>query len=284
MNIQSMTGYGTAESNGFRVEARSINHKYLYVQLGIPQYLYCWEHEIRKMVKDKFKRGYIEIFFSRLKEDNIKVRINTQLAREYYQAFLSLKRELQLKEDIGIDLLLAHQKDIFSFEDSAVEFPAIRDTIDRALEGLKQMRISEGEVLVNDIKKRMHALSEHTVCLENIRHDFTANAQKLLTERLREFLGDTLIDDARIVQEVAILIEKTDITEEIIRIKSHLKQMEDTFAESGEVGRKLGFLVQELHRELNTIGSKAFGAGISARTVEMKCELEKIREQAQNLQ
>jgi len=278
-----MTGYGSGVADDFKVEARSTNHKYLYIQLNLPTYLYRYEHDIRNIVKERFSRGHIEIFLSRLKEDTVKIRLNKALAKEYYHAFVSLKDELPITDNIGFNVL-AQQRDIFSLEETEVEFLPFRDALEVALAELEGMRLSEGKNLTDDIKKRIHFLLNHIVYLEDKRVKFVANAKETLTARLKELLGNTLIDDTRLIQEVAILVERSDITEEIVRIKSHLSHMEDVVEHGDVIGKKINFFVQELHRELNTIGSKSVNAEISALVVEMKDELEKIREQAQNLE
>lgn len=278
-----MTGYGSGVADDFKVEARSTNHKYLYIQLNLPTYFYRYEHDIRNIVKERFSRGHIEIFLSRLKEDTVKIRLNKALAKEYYHAFVSLKDELPITDNIGFNVL-AQQRDIFSLEETEVEFLPFRDALEVALAELEGMRLSEGKNLTDDIKKRIHFLLNHIVYLEDKRVKFVANAKETLTARLKELLGNTLIDDTRLIQEVAILVERSDITEEIVRIKSHLSHMEDVVEHGDVIGKKINFFVQELHRELNTIGSKSVNAEISALVVEMKDELEKIREQAQNLE
>jgi uncharacterized protein (TIGR00255 family) len=283
MDVQSMTGYGAGESGTYKVEVRSTNHKNLYVQLNLPSYLYFYEPEIRTLVKEKFKRGYIEIFFTKLRMENIKLKINRPLAEEYYQTLVSLKNELSIDDTVGINVL-AQKKDIFYLEEPEVEIPVFRETLESALEELKKTRIEEGKNLVEDIYKRIQLLSDNVSVLEDKRMDFITNAKKALTERLKDLLGDHLIEESRLIQEVAILVERSDITEELVRIKSHLKHLKDTLSQSDVVGKKAGFIVQELHRELTTINSKSPDITIASLIVDMKYELEKIREQIQNLQ
>ncbi|MCK5287088.1 MAG: YicC family protein [Thermodesulfovibrionia bacterium] len=278
-----MTGYGAGESGAYRVEVRSTNHKNLYIQLNLPSYLYFYEPEIRTLVKEKFKRGYIELFFSKLKMENIKLKINRPLAEEYYQTLVSLKNELSIHDTVGINIL-AQQKDIFYLEEPEVEIPVFRETLESALEELKKTRIQEGKNLADDINKRIQLLSDNMSVLEDKRMDFITNAKTVLTERLKDLLEDHSIEESRLIQEVAILVERSDITEEIVRIKSHLKHLKDVLAQSDVVGKKAGFIVQELHRELTTINSKSPDITIASLIVDMKYEVEKIREQIQNLQ
>ncbi len=271
------------EVGGLKVEARSTNHKGLHIQANLPSYLYYYESEVRNLIKERFHRGYIEIFFSNLNPISAKLKINKSLAKEYYGALVSLKNELSIPEEVGVSVL-AEQKDIFIIEETAVEIPVFRQAFEIALDELKKMRLNEGENLWHDIAARMRSLSTDTARIEDMRMEFIANAKVVLAERLKNLIGSALIDDSRLMQEVAILIDRSDITEEIVRIKSHLKHLEDVFLRSDVVGKKAGFLVQELNRELNTISSKVPGVEISALAVEMKYEIEKIREQIQNLQ
>ncbi len=283
MNIQSMTGYGRGVTGNFKVEIRSSNHRNRDIRINIPSYLYYYEPEIRNMVKEKFQRGRFEIFVPKPEEENLKLKINKSLAKEYYRALVSLKDELSIREDIGINIL-ASQRDIFSQEEPEIEIPAFHKALEIALEELKKMRIEEGNNLAEDITRRIAFLNRDIAVLEEKRTGFVENAGTMLADKLKKFLTNISIDETRLIQETAILVEKSDITEEIIRIKSHLKYTENILAGSDVIGKKLEFLVQELHRELNTISSKTADAEISKLVIEMKHELEKIREQIQNLQ
>ncbi|MBI5050936.1 MAG: YicC family protein [Nitrospirae bacterium] len=283
MKIQSMTGYGRAENGNFKVEARSLNFKTLDVQVKTPSFLFFCEPEIKKLVKEKFSRGRIEVFISVQLAETVRLKINKALAREYYDSLLALKKEFSIPGDIEINVL-ASQKDIFSYDEPEIEFTALRSAVEAAIDDLKKMRTEEGENLANDIAGRIRLLKDGVSRIEDKRSGFTANARKALADRLREILGDAMIDESRLLQEVAILIDRSDITEEIVRLKSHLKYIEDVLKSGDAVGRKLDFIIQEIHREINTIGSKAASTEISPVIVELKSELEKIREQVQNLQ
>lgn len=283
MDIQSMTGYGRGEVGNYKVEVRSSNHRNLDIRINVPSYLYYYEPKIRNTVKEKFHRGRIEILAPKSEGDNIKLKINKSLAKEYYHALVSLKDELSISDNVGINVL-ALQKDIFLLEESEVEITTFHKALEAALEELKKMRLEEGKNLVDDITKRIHLLNKHLTCMEDKRTEFVTNAKRVLTKKLKNLLDNSSIDDSRLIQETAILVERLDITEEIVRIKSHLKYTEDILRSGNVIGKKMDFLAQELHRELNTIGSKAANAEISTLVVEMKHELEKIREQTQNLQ
>lgn len=278
-----MTGYGSGAVGGFKVEIRSFNHRNLDIRVNVPSSLYSYEPEIRNLIKEKFHRGHIEIFVPEAGGDNIRLRINKHLAKEYYQALVSLKDELSIPDNVGINVL-ALQKDIFSVEESEVDISIFREALQAALNDLKKMQMEEGKKLADDIMKRIHFLNTHVPRIEDKRMGVITNAKTRLTEKLKDLLGNILIDDSRLIQEAAILVERTDITEEIVRIKSHLKHMEDVLRFGGAIGKKVDFFAQELHRELNTISSKGADAEISVLVIEMKHEVEKIREQIQNLQ
>ncbi len=278
-----MTGYGSGAEGDFKVEARSSNHRNLYIQINVPSYLYYYEPEIRKLLKETFHRGRIEIFTSKSEGNNVKLKANKAFAREYYDALVDLKKELSISDDVGINLL-AMQKEIFSLQEPEIEIQSFRKALETALEGLRAMRLEEGNTLIGDITGRIQSLNSYLSEVEDRRADFIANSRTLLTEKIKTVIGNTLLDESRIIQEVAILMEKSDITEEIVRLKSHLGHAENMLKSETIIGKKLDFLSQEIHRELNTIGSKSTDAGISTLIVEMKHELEKIREQTQNLQ
>ncbi len=278
-----MTGYGRGGSGNFKVEVRSFNHRGLDIQSKIPSYLYSYEPEIKKTVKKFFHRGHIELFITPEEEEAIRLKINKPLAKELYNALKSLKEELSIPGDVGINII-ASQKNIFLQEEQEVKLTDLHIALESALKELEEMRIREGENLFRDIIERMHFIKEHINNLEDKRTEFVTNAKRMLLEKLKDLLGDTSIEESRLIQEVAILLGRSDITEELVRIKSHLKYMEDMLKTDAPIGKKMDFLTQELHRELNTISSKAASPEISSLVIELKDEVEKIREQAQNLE
>ncbi len=283
MQPQSMTGYGKGIADNFYVEVRSSNHKNLDVHINIPSYLFSHDHEIRKKVKQKFSRGRIEIFVPKHALEVLKLKVNKTLAREYYHTFVSLKEELSIPGNVGIDMI-ASQKDIFSIDESDINIAEFYNALDTALEELEKTRIGEGKNLIHDINKKTHSLNKIITYIDDRRTKFIADAQQRMYERLKEFLGNISIDESRLIQETAILIEKSDITEEIVRIRSHLKHFEEVSKSGDTIGKKMDFFIQELRREVNTIGSKSQDVEIATHVVEMKHELEKIKEQVQNLQ
>jgi|Deesub1362A_J573_1020465.scaffolds.fasta_scaffold03149_2 uncharacterized protein (TIGR00255 family) len=282
VQIQSMTGYGRGHNASFSVEVRSTNHKALDIQLSMPPSFYPYEGRIRRQIRERFQRGRIELRVTAREADFKRLRINRPLAREYYKELSSLMSELSIPGNIDIGLL-SSMRDIFIFEetDNTKGFERVLAT---ALDELKRSRIKEGSALVSDIKKRLRILKRHLRGIEARQKGFSDRAMRRMRKRLRELLKDVSIDESRIIQELAIMIERSDITEEIVRIKSHIEGIERLIATDDAVGKRIDFYAQELRREINTIGSKALDVRISNHVVEMKHEVEKIREQAQNLQ
>ena len=280
---QSMTGYGKGAAGSFHVEIRSSNHKNLDININVPSFLFSHDPEIRKTAKKEFNRGRIEIFVPRHEADVVKLKVNSSLAREYYNAFTALKEEFSLSGDIGVDLL-SSQRNLFLLDDAEIDVTDFHEALNIALQELKNSRIEEGRNLIDDIRKRIQLLNDHTAYIESKRDEVISGLQEKLRERLKEYLGDVSIDETILIQETAIMTERADITEEIVRIKSHLGHFEDILTSGDTIGKKMDFFIQELRREVNTIGSKSQDIDITTNVVEMKHELEKIKEQVQNLQ
>jgi uncharacterized protein (TIGR00255 family) len=279
---QSMTGYGRGVAGNIKAEARSFNHKNLDIQIKLPPFLYSYENEIRKLIKSRFQRGHIEISITKSEAETVKIQINKPLAMEYYNALISIKDELSLKGDIDINVLASY-RDIFCLKEEA-RIEELEEAVGAALLELEKMRIEEGRNLVDDISVRIQLLSRYINDIEERRNAIITDTKQRLYERLKEFLGDITIDESRLIQEAAILIERADITEEIVRIKSHLNHAVEVLKSGDTIGKKMDFLVQELRREINTTGSKTNDVEIVNNVIEMKHEIEKIKEQIQNLQ
>jgi len=277
-----MTGYGRGVNGSLMVEVRSTNHKALDIQLNIPTSLYPYEAKIRGQIRKRFQRGRIELRVTAQGKDFKRLKINRTLAKEYYRGLSLLRDELSIPGNIDIGLL-SSMRDIFVFEevDNILGFEGVLVT---ALDELKRSRMKEGEILVSDIKKRLRLLKRHLKSIEARQKGFLDRTMKKMRRRLKELLEEVSIDESRLMQELAIMAQRSDITEEIVRIKSHIESIERLITTDEVVGKRIDFYAQELRREINTIGSKASDVKISDRVVEMKHEVEKIREQAQNLQ
>ncbi len=278
-----MTGYGRGTSGSFKIEVRSSNHKNIDIHINLPYYLFSYETEIRKLVKKKLNRGRVDVYVPKQDIEGIRLNVNRSLAKEYYNALNLLKDELSINEEIGIQLL-ASQRDIFLMDDPEVNTDDLYKAVDLAIDDLKKSRSGEAKELIDDISDRVQLLHNYLKDIEDHRQDFIHAAQDKLRDRIKELLDDKEVDETRLIQETAYLVEKSDITEEIVRMKSHLKHFEEVLKSGNTIGKKLDFIVQELRREINTIGAKVQDADIAGRVVESKHELEKIKEQIQNLQ
>lgn len=291
--IKSMTGYGKSvvETDTGRtiVEIRSVNHRYGEVYVKMPRTLLAFENDVRKTVGDRLKRGKIEVFVQREEAvggENLPS-VNVPLAKSYRDAFEQLKRELDLADPVTLPLILS-QRDVLSAREEDGNEDALRGellgAVRGAVEAMEAMRLREGEALLADLTARRRTLSDIIERIALRAPAMVAEYAARLRERLTQLLSGTTLDETRFAQEVALMADRSDITEELVRFRSHLVQFDDTLKLSEPVGRKLDFLMQEFNREVNTIGSKAGDADTAALVVELKAELEKIREQVQNIE
>lgn len=291
--IKSMTGYGKSvvETDTGRtiVEIRSVNHRYGEVYVKMPRTLLAFENDVRKTVGDRLKRGKIEVFVQREEAvggENLPS-VNVPLAKSYRDAFEQLKRELDLTDPVTLPLILS-QRDVLSAREEDGNEDALRGellgAVRGAVEAMEAMRLREGEALLADLTARRRTLSDIIERIALRAPAMVAEYAARLRERLTQLLSGTTLDETRFAQEVALMADRSDITEELVRFRSHLVQFDETLTLSEPVGRKLDFLMQEFNREVNTIGSKAGDADTAALVVELKAELEKIREQVQNIE
>ncbi|MGA2553605.1 MAG: YicC/YloC family endoribonuclease [Smithella sp.] len=291
--IKSMTGYGRVETicqgKSIVVEAKSVNHRFLEVFLRTPSSLSPLEMEYKKKITQWFKRGRIEVFikFEGEGADVSKVNLNMEIARDYFDVLSRLKQEFNLQTPISLKTL-AGFRDIFTPPSETQLGPEFLNQVEKtfleSLEMLGNMRQEEGLAMFNDMQMRLKAI---TGILENIKlraPQVVCEYQKRLSERIKELTDGFALDDARLAQEVAIMAERTDITEEIVRMHSHIGQFEMLLQSDGTEGKKIDFLLQEMNREINTIGSKASDVEITRQVIEVKSELSKLREQAQNIE
>lgn len=291
--IKSMTGYGKAvvetESGRTTVEIRSVNHRYGEVFVKMPRSFLPFENDVRKVVGDRLKRGKIEVFVQR--EEGMAGQhqplVNVPLARAYREAFDHLRTELGIYDPVTLPLILS-QRDVLAAREEGGDDEILRgellQAVRGAVEAMEAMRVREGEELFADLEARRRTLASLIERVAGRAPAVVAEYAQKLRERLAQLLADTALDEARLAQEVAVLADRCDVTEELVRFRSHLVQFDETIALAEPVGRKLDFLMQELNREVNTIGSKANDASMAAIVVELKAELEKIREQVQNIE
>ena len=297
--IRSMTGYGRAEAilggRKYVVEIKALNHRYLELSLRIPANLLPLELEIKKKINEQLIRGRIDVTIRRETysgisgiEDPRLFEVNLPLVKNYYDLLIQLKDLFNLKEDITLDMM-AGLKDVFipleTLEDEiTVLWEGLAGVLSNAIAALIGMRQKEGEVLGQDLTARLYLINEHLDEIDARAPRIVLEYQKRLVERIRELMDGMVIDESRLSQEVAIMAEKSDITEEIVRFRSHIKQFFEMLKSPEAMGRKVDFLIQEMNREVNTIGSKSNDAEISCHVIEIKSELAKLREQVQNLE
>ncbi|RCW70770.1 YicC/YloC family endoribonuclease [Saliterribacillus persicus] len=292
--VNSMTGYGMSkeEIDGMtvQVEVKTINHRYLDISFRSAMSLMKLEEEIKKFVNSKINRGKIEIYINvaNKKEMNHIVKPNWDLIDQYIKVGKELKEKYQLDGAYDLKDLQqlegALEVEEVQIEDSNNSF--IMSVVKNAFEDCLKMRQAEGKSLLTDLSKRIEIIKQNVDSLEALRMLVREEYQVRIQQRIKEYLKETdYVDEAKFRQDVVTLAEKGDITEEIIRLKSHISQFSDTINQKdGAIGRKLDFIIQEMHRETNTIGAKSTDSKISVEVVNMKSEIEKVKEQVQNIE
>ncbi len=291
--LKSMTGFGRAEGEmtlgKLIVESRSVNHRYCDVNIKLPKRLSLFENRIKEMIRSQVSRGRIDVSLrlDNLGEERVQLSVDLDLADQYCRVLQTLKDKLQLKDDVTLALLAGAKDLITAKEESGDIEPYWQEVsliLKQSFDRMDDMKRLEGESLTKDLRQRLEHITKH---LQMIKQQFPSRLKATLTrlqDRLRSLLEGMEVDPSRFQQEVAFLAERTDITEEIVRAESHLGQFSTLLEAKEPVGRKMDFLLQEIHREVNTVSAKANDAEISQRVVEMKSELERIREQVQNVE
>ena len=291
--IKSMTGYGRVEGlyNGRNiiVEAKSVNHRFLEIALRMPASLYPLEMEYKKKIAERFKRGRIDVSIRLEGEcsDTSKVNLNMDIARDYFDVLSRLKTEFNIQEPISLKNLVSF-RDIFTppaeTQLDADLLNSVEKMLQEALSILVNMRQDEGIALFSDMQMRLQAIGEIMEKIRLCAPQVVLEYQKRLTERIKELTAGLELDASRLAQEVAVMADRCDITEEIVRMQSHIGQFEALLQSDEAEGRKIDFLLQEMNREINTIGSKGNDLEIARQVIEVKSELGKLREQAQNIE
>lgn len=289
----SMTGYGRGESPGPEfnciVEMRSVNHRYRDIFLRLPRELSEFEDRLRRLVAKHFDRGRIDVSVTleEAGESLTAVKTNRSLIDSYVHHTRQLADDLGLPWDLGVhDLIsLPGVMELVPMQvDCEIIWSRLEESTLSAITGLQEMRSKEGRFLAQDVIARTQLIEEHIERIAERAPRVSEDYKMKLKERLKEFLGDTLIDESRITMEALVYADKSDITEELVRLRSHIAQIYEVIYQDEPIGRRLEFLVQEMQREVNTIGSKAQDSDISHMVVNIKSELEKIREQIQNIE
>ncbi|NLJ73927.1 MAG: YicC family protein [Firmicutes bacterium] len=291
--IKSMTGFGQGEASNqewsVKVEMKSVNHRYLDLWLRIPKQYSLLEEPIRMLIQEEMSRGRVEVSVNieEFGDRQRNVRINKPLLNGYLAALETIQQELGIKESIQLDHIL-QLPDLLELEEPDVNWDSLQETVLKAvrtaLDELEAMRRNEGYQLSQDILMKISLIERHVDRISEIAPAVVQDYRERLKERLGDLLDGTTITEERFVGEVALFADKCSIDEELVRLRSHIQQFRQSIEKESPVGRKLDFLLQEMNREINTIGSKGNNVGIAGLVVDVKSELEKIREQVQNIE
>ena len=291
--VKSMTGYGRAEETirgcTITVELRSVNNRYLDCNIRLPRLYLFAEDGIKSRVQNIISRGKVDVFVTLdyAGKEEVKVTVNRPVADGYYGALKQLAQSYQLSEDISVsllsrfpDVLLAEKAE----EDTEQRAQDIYSVLDRALADFDEMRTKEGSRLRDDILSRAAAIENMVTFVEERSPQTVSEYRAKLEARMQEVLQNTQIDESRLLTEAAIFADKVAVAEETVRLRSHIAQLREMLSKGGATGRKLDFLIQEFNREANTIGSKCSDIQIARQVVDINAEIEKIREQVQNIE
>ena len=293
--IRSMTGYGKAErvlaGRKFVVEMKSVNHRYLEVSLRLPGLLLPLEAEVKKKIGEQFSRGRIEAIIRIDMEGNAeggsRFSLNLPLIRNYHALLSQMKKELGLEDEISLSVMAGFREAFVPLEtlqEPGTLWEDLSPVLAEAIDMLKEMRQREGVSLKRDLEDRLSLIDGYLERIAGRAPQVVLEYQERLGERIRELTGAMAVDEARLLQEVAIMADRSDITEEVVRLRSHMEQFTGLLTGGGDAGRKFDFLIQEMGREVNTIGSKSGDVEIARNVIEIKSELAKLREQVQNIE
>jgi len=290
--IRSMTGFGSGRGGGageeIDAEVRSVNHKYCEVKVRLPRELAALEVELVRQVKERLARGGIEVTMRRgAVRRAIAPRVDLELAADYARAFEEVRRRLGLTGEVSLDAVLGAEG-VVTLEERTVDLDAARpgaaEALAKALAELTDMREREGAALARDLEGRLAVVESFVDRVSSLSPGSVEVYRDRLAERVQELSRGLAPDPMRLATEVALFADRVDVSEEVTRLRSHLAQMRDLLSGGEPAGRKMDFLVQEMHREVNTIGSKSQSAEIAASVVSLKAEVERMREQVQNVE
>ena len=292
--VKSMTSFGRASNEEgskylFSLEMKSVNSRYLDVNIRLPKNLISLEEEIRKLINEKLSRGKVDVFINQKNYDSSEgvAKLNLKLAESYYKCLMEISETFNVKNDISATQI-ARFSDVITVveeEDSIEEiYEVLKPLVEEALIKMEVMRIAEGEKLKEDILLKLNNIEEIVNNIEEIADLIPIAYKKKLENRVKEILDNVEIDENRLAQEIAIISDKASVDEEITRLRSHLNQMRITFEEGSQIGRKLDFIIQEMNREANTIASKSNDVKMTNHVINIKNLIEKIREQVQNIE
>ena len=291
--IKSMTGFGRAEYADedlkIAVEIKSVNNRYLDIGIKMPRQLGMLESGIRAELKKYISRGKVDVYitYEDLKEANMQVKYNSKIAGEYLKYLRQMAQEYSLDDDIRVSSLSKYP-DVFTMEEEPMDpvqlWERMRSVVCEAAENFLQARIREGEYLRNDLLGKLDEMQGHVDFITERSPQIVAAYRQRLYEKVKELIGDAVVDEGRIIQEVTIYADKVCVDEELVRLQSHIRATKEALDGSEGVGRKLDFIAQEMNRESNTILSKSDDMTVSDRAIELKTTVEKVREQIQNIE
>ncbi len=291
--IKSMTGFGRCEvqeaERKITVEMKSVNHRYLDVNIKMPKKLNFFEASIRNGLKKYIQRGKVDLFiaYEDYTQTNVCVKYNKELAGEYMSYLNQMAEDFSLENDVKISSLSKYPE-VLTMEEQGIDEDKLWQLLDKAVrgaaEGFVETRIKEGEHLLKDLLEKLDGMLEHVTFITERSPQIITEYRKKLEEKVKELLGDAQVDENRLLMEVTIFADRVCVDEELVRLKSHIETTKETLLLGGGIGRKLDFIAQEMNREANTILSKSGDLEISNRAIELKTEIEKVREQIQNIE
>ena len=291
--IKSMTGFGRCEVAGnnrrFTVEIKAVNHRYLDVNIKMPKTLNYFESAVRSELKRYISRGKVDVFitYEDLSEHTCKVRYHKEVAQEYLLYLRQMAEDFGLDNDIRVSSLSKYPE-VFTMEETGVDEEELWKELQRAVEGAAKMfvesRVTEGERLKEDLLEKLDGMLELVDFISERSPQLVAEYRRKLEDKVKELLGDNTLDESRLLTAVTIFADKICVDEEIVRLRSHIETTREALREGGSIGRKLDFIAQEMNREANTTLSKSNDLEISNCAIELKTEIEKVREQIQNIE
>ncbi|MGF7143801.1 uncharacterized protein (TIGR00255 family) [Anaerotaenia torta] len=291
--LKSMTGFGRCEIAGedrkITVEMKAVNHRYCDISVKMPKKLSFFEAGIRNVLKQYVGRGKIDVYitYEDYTENNVCVKYNADLAREYYRNLESMSREFGIENDIRVSSL-SRYPEVFTLEEQTIDekelWALVEEAVRTAAERFVDTRIQEGEQLKQDIMAKLDAMLKLVEFVEKRSPEIVAEYRNKLMAKVTELLGDTRVEESILVTEITVFADKICVDEETVRLRAHIINMKEALGESDNVGRKLDFIAQEMNREANTILSKANDLEVANKAIDLKTEIEKVREQIQNIE
>ena len=291
--LKSMTGFGRSEIANERqkitVEMKAVNHRYCDINVKMPKKLSIFEAGIRNLLKKYIQRGKVDVFitYEDYTENNMVLKYNEELAAEYVRVLQQMSEQFGIENDVRVSSL-SRYPDVLTLEEQTVDtdelWGVLEETLHKASEQFVETRLVEGENLKNDLISKLDGMLEDVDFIEKRSPEILVEHRQRLEAKVKELLGDSTIDESRIVTETTIFADKICVDEEIVRLRSHITSTRKALLEGGSIGRKLDFIAQEMNREANTILSKANDLEVANRAINLKTEIEKVREQIQNIE